>query len=400
MKSSQLRSPLIGAAIVLALFTLVVYFRLTTPDGSLAGSFGSIVILILKSIQIVIGLGLALLVSLAVLIAIFLGAVALNNPAAASRMYEGLRSKLASWLAPLAGMIRSDQGEKLEQELASLKGGLKNDMIRLVEPVKKELTVLQEAAEKKVTGLKNRLCEVEEGVAAKASGEDLETLSGEIAGLAETVQGIETTLKELAAKIEQAGKVDPAEILGDLPARMEALEQKEIPEPVDLQPVEEKIDGLAKTIAEATRPLNEKITSLDGEIATLKEALARQEQKKTPAAAKPARKAAAPAGKKSETPAAKKAEPKKGGTPKKSAAPKKEAAPAKGEDEHRLLSYFDDPADKKKLKNLVAQTLKKDMTYAQVTKYLVKEMGKQKGKIISEHPALAKDYIRQCRRRG
>ena len=400
MKSSQLRSPLIGAAIVLALFTLVVYFRLTTPDGSLAGSFGSIVILILKSIQIVIGLGLALLVSLAVLIAIFLGAVALNNPAAASRMYEGLRSKLASWLAPLAGVIRSDQGEKLEQELASLKGGLKNDMIRLVEPVKKELTVLQEAAEKKVTGLKNRLCEVEEGVAAKASGEDLETLSGEIAGLAETVQGIETTLKELAAKIEQAGKVDPAEILGDLPARMEALEQKEIPEPVDLQPVEEKIDGLAKTIAEATRPLNEKITSLDGEIATLKEALARQEQKQTPAAAKPARKAAAPAGKKSETPAAKKAEPKKGGTPKKSAAPKKEAAPAKGEDEHRLLSYFDDPADKKKLKNLVAQTLKKDMTYAQVTKYLVKEMGKQKGKIISEHPALAKDYIRQCRRRG
>jgi hypothetical protein len=181
---------------------------------------------------------------------------------------------------------------------------------------------------------------------------------------------------------------------------MEALEQKEIPEPVDLQPVEEKIDGLAKTIAEATRPLNEKITSLDGEIATLKEALARQEQKKTPAAAKPARKAAAPAGKKSETPAAKKAESKKGGTPKKSAAPKKEAAPAKGEDEHRLLSYFDDPADKKKLKNLVAQTLKKDMTYAQVTKYLVKEMGKEKGKIISGHPSLAKDYIRQCRRRG
>jgi predicted nucleic acid-binding Zn-ribbon protein len=246
--------------------------------------------------------------------------------------------------------------------------------------VKKELAVLQEAAEKKVTGLKSRLCEVEEGVAAKASGEDLETLSGEIAGLTETVQGIESTLKELSGKIEQAGKVDTAEVLGDLPARMEALEQKEIPAPVDLQPVEEKIDGLAKAIAEATRPLQEKITALDGEIATLKEALARQEQKKTPAPAKPAQKAAAPAAKKAE--------------------PKKEAAPAKGEDEHRLLSYFEDPADKKKFKNLVVQTLKKDMTYAQVTKYLVKEMGKEKGKIISGHPSLAKDYIRQCRRRG
>jgi len=371
MKSSQLRSPLIGSAIVLALFTLVVYFRLTTPDGSIVGSFGSIVILIVKSIQIIIGMGLALLVSMAVLVAIFLGAVALNNPAASSRMYEGLRSALASWLAPLAGVIRSDRGEKLEQEMVSLKDGLKTDMVRLVTPVKKELAVLQEAAEKKVTGLKNRLCEVEEGVAAKASGEDLETLSGEIAGLTETVQGIESTLKELSGKIEQAGKVDTAEVLGDLPARMEALEQKEIPAPVDLQPVEEKIDGLAKTIAEATRPLQEKITALDGEIATLKEALA-----------KPAQKAAAPAAKKA--------------GPKKEAAP----APAKGEDEHRLLSYFEDPADKKKFKNLVVQTLKKDMTYAQVTKYLVKEMGKEKGKIISEHPALAKDYIRQCRRRG
>jgi len=388
MKSSQLRSPLIGSAIVLALFTLVVYFRLTTPDGSLVGSFGSIVILIFKSIQIIIGLALALLVSMAVLVAIFLGAVALNNPAAASRMYEGLRSALASWLAPLAGLIKSDRGEKLEQELVSLKEGLKTDMVRLVTPVKKELAVLQEAAEKKVSGLKNRLCEVEEGVAAKASGEDLETLSGELATLTETVQGIEATLKELTGKIEQAGKVDPAEILGDLPARIEALEQKESPEPVDLQPVEEKIDGLAKAIADATKPLTEKISALDGEIATLKEALARQEQKEAPAPAKPAQKAAAPAKKKKGAVAAKKAE------------PKKEAAPKKDEEEHRLLSYFDDPADKKKLQSLVAKTLKKDMTYAQVTKYLVKEMGKEKGKIISEHPALAKDYIRQCRRRG
>ncbi len=400
MKSSQLRSPLIGSAIVLAILSLVVYFTLTTPDGSLFSSFGSIVMLVLRTIQLVIGLGLALLASLAVLIAIFLGAVAIFNASAASRMYEGLRSTLAAWLTPLAGMIQSDQGGKFQEKLAGLGEEMKIEMVGLVAPLKKELAAIQETSDKKVSVLKSRLGVIEEGVSSRASGEEVETLGGEVAALAEVVKGIEATLKDLAARVEQAGKVDSAEILGDLPARMEALEQKEIPEPVDLQPVEEKIDGLAKTIAEATRPLNEKITSLDGEIATLKEALARQEQKQTPAAAKPARKAAAPAGKKSETPAAKKAEPKKGGTPKKSAAPKKEAAPAKGEDEHRLLSYFDDPADKKKLKNLVAQTLKKDMTYAQVTKYLVKEMGKQKGKIISEHPALAKDYIRQCRRRG
>ena len=38
------------------------------------------------------------------------------------------------------------------------------------------------------------------------------------------------------------------------------------------------------------------------------------------------------------------------------------------------------------------------MTYAQVMNHLVKEMGAEKGQIISEHPSLAKDYIRQTRR--
>jgi len=392
MKSSQLRSPLISSAIVLAILSLVVYFTLTTPDGSLFSSFGSIVVLILRSIQLVVGLGLALLVSLAVLIAIFLGAVAIFNASAASRMYEGLRSTLIAWLKPLAGVIKSDQGGKIQEELVALKDGLKGEMTRLVAPLKKELAVVQETAEKKVAGLKGKLSELEEGMAGKASDDNLEAVREELAVLAETVQGIEAALKDLGGKVENAGKVDPAEVLGDLPARIEALEQREIPEPVDLQPVQEKIDGLSQAVEQATKPLEEKIASLNSEVAALKEALAKKEEKaKTPAEepakavkkpAKAARKAAAPAKKKSE-PAA-----------------KKESAPAKDGDEHRLLSYFDDPADKKKLQSLVAQTLKKDMTYAQVTKFLVKEMGKDKGKIISEHPALAKDYIRQCRRKG
>ncbi len=393
MKSSQLRAPLIGSAIVLAFLSLVVYFTLTTPDGSLFSSFGSIVVLILRSIQLVIGLGLALLVSLAVLIGIFLGAVAIFNASAASRMYEGLRSTLASWLTPLLGALKSDQGEKIQEELASLKNGLKNEMVRMVAPVKKELAVLEKSAETKVTALKNKLCEVEEGVAAKAASEDLEAVNTELAALAESIKGIEATLKDLSAKVENAGKVDPAEVVGDLPARVEALEQQEVPEAVDLQPVEEKIDGLAKAIEQATKPLEEQISSLSDEIASLKDTLAKQEEKISAAASqpakveKPAKKAAAPAKKKKEA------------APKKKAEPKKEAA-ASAEGEHRLLSYFDDPADKKKLQDLVAQTLKKDMTYAQVTKFLVKEMGKDKGRIISEHPALAKDYIRQCRRQG
>jgi len=48
----------------------------------------------------------------------------------------------------------------------------------------------------------------------------------------------------------------------------------------------------------------------------------------------------------------------------------------------------------------VASTLKKDMSYKQVMDFVAKELGGNKGKIITSHPSLSKDYIRQCRRKG
>ncbi len=372
MKSNQLRSPLISSAILLAVFSLIVYFTLTSPEGSVFNSFGSIIVLILRTIQLAIGLGLALIVSLAVLIGIFLGAVALVNPSASSRMYEGLRQTIRGWLISLAGLFKSDRGEKLKDELAAFGATLKSDFSRMVAPLKKELAEVQGNLEGKISALRGKLNEVEECVADKASVEQVETVSAEVAAVSETLSGTEASVKTLAAKVEQVGAPDPAQILGDLPGRLEALEQKGEPETVDLQPIEEKINILQAEITKVTQPLEEKIAALTSEISELKAALA--EKNSTPKAEVTAKKAA----KKEET----------------------KAAPKADQSEHRLLSYFTSPADKKKLEDLVGQTLKKDMTYAQVTKFLVKKMGKEGGKIISEHPSLAKDYIRQCRRKG
>ena len=372
MKSNQLRSPLISSAILLAVFSLIVYFTLTSPEGSVFNSFGSIIVLILRTIQLAIGLGLALIVSLAVLIGIFLGAVALVNPSSSSKMYEGLRQTIRSWLIPLAGLFKSDKGEKLKDELAAFGATLKSDFSRMVAPLKKELAEVQGNLEGKVSALRGKLNKVEECVADKASVEQVETVSAEVAAVSETLSGTEASVKTLAAKVEQVGAPDPAQILGDLPDRLEALEQKGEPATVDLQPIEEKINALQAEITRVTQPLEEKIASLTIEITELKAALA--EKKSTPKAEVTVKKAA----KKEET----------------------KDAPKADQSEHRLLSYFTNPADKKKLEDLVGQTLKKDMTYAQVTKFLVKKMGKEGGKIISEHPSLAKDYIRQCRRKG
>ena len=383
MKSNQLRSPLISSAILLAVFSLIVYFTLTSPEGSVFNSFGSIIILILRTIQLAIGLGLALIVSLAVLIGIFLGAVALVNPSASSKMYEGLRQTIRNWLVPFAGLFKSDKGEKLKEELTAFGATLKTDFSRMVAPLKKELAEVQGNLEGKVSALRGKLSEVEESVADKASVEQVETVTAEVAAVSETLTGTEASVKTLAAKVEQVGAPDPGQILGDLPSRLEALEQKEDPEAIDLQPLEAKISGLQAEITKVTQPLEEKIATLTSEITELKAALA--EKKSTAKSEEAVKKTTAAS-------AAKKEE-------KKSTSAAK-SAPGADDGEHRLLSYFTSSAEKKKLEDLVGQTLKKDMTYAQVTKFLVKKMGKEGGKIISEHPSLAKDYIRQCRRKS
>lgn len=382
MKSNQLRSPLISSAILLAVFSLIVYFTLTSPEGSVFNSLGSIIVLLLRTVQLALGLALALFVSLAVLIGIFLGAVALVNPSSASRMYEGLRQTIINWLAPLAGLLKCNRNEKLKHELTTFGEILKTDFAQMVVPVKKELTAIQETVEGKVSALRGKLREVEEGVAEKASVEQLEIVTAEVTTVSESITGTEATIKTLAAKVEQAGTVDAEEILGDLPTRLEALEQQETPEAVDLQPIEEKISALQAEMNKATKPLEKTIAVLTGEITNLKAALAEQKHAAQPKSAVVEKKKNAA-----------------GSAPKK--ATKKEAsAPPADEGEHRLLSYFTESAEKEKLVDLVGQTLKKDMTYAQVTKFLVKKMGEKGGAIISEHPSLAKDFIRHCRRKA
>ncbi len=368
MKSNQLRSPLISSAILLAVFSLIVYFTLTSPEGSVLNSFGSIVVLLLRIIQVAIGLTLALIVSLFVLIGIFLGAVALVSPSTSSQVYDGLRQEIRSWFAPLSGLLKFDKRDKLKEELGTFGATLKTDFSRMVVPVKKELAEVQGNLDNKVSTLRGKLNEVEENVSGKASVEQVETVTAEIAAVSETLTGTEASVKTLAAKVEQVGAPDPAQILGDIPSRLEALEQKEDSGTVDLQPIEEKISGLQAEINKVTQPLEKKIAVLTNEITELKVALA---EKKS---------------------AAKKEEKTNMATTK--------SAPKVDDDEHRLLTYFPDAVEKKKLEDLVGQTLKKDMTYAQITKFLVKKMGKEGGKIISEHPSLAKDYIRHCRRKG
>ena len=353
MKPNLLRAPLINSAILLVVCSLLVYFTLTSPEGSIWSSIGAIFTLFFRIAQLVIGLALGLLVCIAVLIGIFLGAVALFDASSASRMYEGLRQTILNWLAPVLDLLSSDSDDKLQAELSDLGQSLKIDFSQMIGSASQELSTAQNELAGKLQALQGKVQATEEATAEKVSTEQLEAVTAEVTTVTEALATTEGKIKTLQDKVEEAaqkvGAVDPGAILGDVPARLEKLEQQEAPAPVDLQPLEKKI------------------AALQAEIKTLQAALKE-------ASSAPAESGAAPA------------------------VEEKEEETVEDSAEHRLLNYFDKKADQDKLAGLVAETLKKDMTYAQVTDILIKKMGKKGGTIIAEHPSLAKDYIRQCRR--
>jgi alanyl-tRNA synthetase len=370
MNRNVLRAPLIKSAIVLVIFSLLVYFTSTSPEGSVWTSIGTIFVAGFRTIQWAVALSIGLIVCIAVMIGIFLGAAALFNPASASRMFEALLQTLSAWITPVAGIFASEPKEKLTTVLDGFGNALKKDISADIQSTRSDLKNTRTELETKLGSISSRLTDIEQATTALAPVEQVETLAGEVKGTVETADEIKTALDSLKSSIDKTAKrvqeLSGEAILGDLPARLEALEQKKIPEPppaVDITPIQKDI------------------AAVQAELAALKKQLAEEPAKD-----------AAPAAKAATKPAAKKA-------PKK---PPAKAAPAKAnkDEEHRIFSYFDNDDDKKKVAELVASTLKKDMSYKQVMDFVAKKLGGKKGEMITSHPSLSKDYIRMCRKKA
>ncbi len=358
MKANVLRMPLIKAAGILFIFSLLVYFTSTDPEATIWTSLGTIIVAGFTTVQWLVAMSLALVFSIAFLIGVFLGAVAVFNPGTSSRMYEGLRLRLIGWLAPInelwTNTFKSDNSEQLAA-LTALSEDLKTEIgtdIRAGQAGLQKLEKMQNDLIARIDTLTARLTTLEEATAELATnqqveelGEELKTVVDSTAGMREVVDSLQKKVTETSSEV---AAISPETILGDLPGRLEALEQEkpEQPAAVDLAPMEKKI------------------SEIQAEVASLK-------MNSTVPAAAPAEK------EKDES------EP--------------ENTAEAGDEGHRIFSYFDSQEDKTKVAELVASTLKKDMSYKQVMDLVAKGLGSN-GKIITSHPSLSKDYIRQCRR--
>ncbi len=371
MKQCNMHNPLVNSMVLIAVLSLFIGLMLST--GGFFSGIWAFIVLVLQTIHWSIALTIGILFCLAFLIGIFLLATAYHDKDSAIRISKGLKTKLLGWVNQARGICPCIRKKKVSAELA--KDSISSEFSELVDDVHEEVVEAIESSgtdiaavrkefDKKIESLNRQLQVVQESTVSPeyvkaVASEMVESTGVEIIAVKEAVTTTDAGVKELHTRLNDiAGQVEavkPENIIGDIPARLEKLEKQEMPAPVDLNPVQNQI------------------TALQNEVAALKEALAEArssavEKIKTDEAAAP------------------------------SVSAQNQKKGTGQEDEHRLLSYYDNQADKQKLLDLVNQTLKKDMTYAQVMNFLIEGMDEESGKVISEHPSLAKDYIRHCRR--
>ena len=357
MNNNILRKPLLNTAAVFAFFIGLLAVSLAHPEASVFQSVGLLIQAVLRAVQLLIGLALAAAFCVAVLIGIFLGAVFLFNKETAASMYAELRQTLAVWLAPalVGGKKKIEEPVNFEP----VKEEMRQELRANIEAIQGHIHATRELLADKIGQLSSRIDVLEEMTAKMADSGQVEALSSEVRGAMNTLAGIEGAVGGMKACVEQTAQqilqISPEELLGDLPERLRQLEQRE-PEVIDITPLERDIAVMQQELASVREKADKAL--LAAETAPAAAPPVMQEQSSTASTA--------------------------------------QEAPLT--DDHRIFSYFDDPADKLKVAELTEAALEKGLNQKQILDYLTRGLGAQKGKIISSHPAVFKDYLKTCRR--
>lgn len=188
MKDNELRLPLIKSAVVLLTVILLFAFAASSP-GSMWSQLGGIFVGIFTTIQLAIGLLVAVFFSIVVLVGIFLAAVAGFSKPSAERMYRDLRIQLAQMLPFLSSVL-------LPAEADAAKGKVSRAMI----------SDLAAAMERRFAALERRLDKADADAANSAE---------QTKGLAVILMGLQNDLRTLSSGLDHSSKaLDEAKAAG------------------------------------------------------------------------------------------------------------------------------------------------------------------------------------------
>jgi hypothetical protein len=264
MKTSMMRTPLIKSAAVLIVLVLLAYLTSASPEGGVLNSLGLIIIGAFRFVQWAIAMVIGIAVSIAFLIAIFLFAVSLVNKESASTMYAAVKVAIAELCQPVLTYIgslrcRDNQCQEGQAKAAALpppaNDDLKEDLKVIISDEVLKVTDRQQALNEQLATLTNKIAALEAKTADFAAAAQLEAIASDIAATGEQLAAVKNQVAELDDKINASVNklegLSADKILGDLPARLEQLEQQD--NSFDPQPLTEALESLKTEMEEVKK---------------------------------------------------------------------------------------------------------------------------------------------------
>jgi hypothetical protein len=258
MKANMMRAPLIKSAAVLLVFVLLAYLTSASPEGSVLNSVGLIIIGAFRFVQWLIAMAIGLAVCIAFLIGIFLFAVSLVNKETAASMYEAVKGSVAALCQPVCSRFGAFQCKETQcappVQAAATEGQLKEDLHTLIAGEVKKVTDNQQTLSAQFSALNSKIETLEEKSADFAVAGQLEAIAAEITASGKILGTVQENVATLEGKIndtvQQLQAITPEKMLGEIPARLEKLEQSGDDQGFDPAPLTASIESLQKEMEE------------------------------------------------------------------------------------------------------------------------------------------------------
>lgn len=309
MKNNEFRKPLIQSAVLLAVAIFIATLMASSGSQGSGGSAFSFFAGIGYSILFILGMAISLSVSIALLIGIFLAAVAMVDPEQARQMYSDLKKNFKCLVVTCretwACCAKNESDSKIDLEVYTQ---MKQELIHLQNENSRLSRVIQDMEESKILFLSN-INELQTDNAALEL--KIEDLGQAVQNLQHSENAIKALIDNLTTQI-QSGSDEEMLIQIQSIERMQAETRK------DLEILIERLNSLESCQKQATST--------------------------------------------------------------------------------GIFSYIQSDAAQNQFIECVAEALKKEMTYAQIDDYLSAKLPPDLDKIVKEHPALTKNYIRSLRR--
>lgn len=342
MKNQELRSSLTKSAIILILCIFFIYAFASGDSGGITGTIGSL----FSGVLFLIGLSVALIVSVAVLFGIYFLILYFYNPELCSSSYADMKTRIGE-LSESMGCgcccvsSRTSSCDTSYTDTASEERYSSQDSsAKQVKAIQRALNTLQDTFDasdtvaKKSTILlatiETRLTSVEEDIASRPTAESIESIANQVSVELDKVRNSLSTVQGAISDIES-----------ELAALKSTTE-------------ENNADEQQSQIDTAVAEIKEELSTIQTAIASINEAASVT-----------------------------------------TASTNNKTVNKDGE--HRILSYFSTEDDTKQFTTKVTIAVKKGMTYAEIADFLDDSLSVEASEVIADHPSLTKDYIRICR---